>query len=255
MRTVISKNNPFAAGIYGFVWEKLRERPQGKHLDYGAFDGSILRRLIETQVIAEGTGVDLNKTSIMASAVDSRDTLSLLSINKGEPLPFEKSCFDSVSMIEVLEHVYDQQTLLKDINRVLRKGGVVIITVPKRHIFSVLDAGNFKFLFPRIHRFFYELFRSEEEYNKRYIQCEYGLFGDIEVEKMWHQHFSEDELRALLMECGFDIIEFDASGLFFRFIIPFYIVFPFMRKLTSKLCALDAVKFHSSSLCCVAAKQ
>lgn len=255
MRTVISERNPFGANLYGFLWEKLRERSKGKHLDYGAFDGSILRKLLETEVIAEGTGIDLNKTVITASANDNSDTFSLISITKGSPLPFENDSFDSVSMIEVLEHICDQKTILKDIHRVLKHKGILIITVPKKHIFSFLDAGNYKFIFPTLHRILYQVFYSKAEYNRRYIQCEYGLFGDIEVEKMWHQHFSEDELNALLMKSGFDVIEVDGSGLFFRFIIPFYIMIPFLRKITSKLCGLDAVKFHSSSLFCVATKK
>ena len=255
MRTVISEGNPFGASLWGFLWEKLRERPKGKHLDYGTFDGSILKQLIETKVIAEGTGIDVNKTALMAAANENSDMLSLIGITKGSSIPFENGYFDSVSMTEVLEHIYDQQTVLNDVHRVLKHEGILIVTVPKKHIFSFLDMGNYKFIFPKIHRILYQILYSKAEYNRRYIQCEYGLFGDIEVEKMWHQHFSEDELKALLMKCGFNVIEFDGSGLFFRLIIPFYIMLPFMRKITSKLCSLDAVKFHSSNLFCVAIKK
>lgn len=255
MRTVISDENPFGASLYGFLWEKLSERPKGKHLDYGTFDGSILRQLIETNVIVEGTGVDLNKTAIMTAGNGNSNTFRLMSITKGSPLPFDNDCFDSVSMIEVIEHIYDQQTVLKEIYRVLKDNGILIVTVPKRHILSFLDAGNYKFIFPNIHRIIYQLFSSKMEYDRRYIQCEYGLFGDVEVEKMWHQHFSEDELNELLTECGFDVVEFDGAGLFYRLILPFAILFPFLRPITSSLLHLDAARFDRANLFCAAIKK
>jgi SAM-dependent methyltransferase len=48
----------------------------------------------------------------------------------GERLPFEDAAFDHVLCTEVLEHVPDPETLLREIARVLRPGGSLVLTVP-----------------------------------------------------------------------------------------------------------------------------
>jgi len=48
----------------------------------------------------------------------------------GKRIPFNDSAFDNVLCIEVLEHTCDPQLLLSEINRVLRKNGAVLLTVP-----------------------------------------------------------------------------------------------------------------------------
>jgi ubiquinone/menaquinone biosynthesis C-methylase UbiE len=128
-------------------------------------------------------------------------------ITKGVKLPFDDHSFDSVSMLDVLEHIHEQEPILKECHRVLRVGGKLIITVPKKHVWSFLDIGNFKFRFPRVHKFYVCWRYSQAYYNERYANNVNGLFGDVEVEKMWHQHFKPDELKSLLSDSGFDDID------------------------------------------------
>ena len=47
-----------------------------------------------------------------------------------EKLPFKAGSFDCVFCGEVLEHVVDTERLLGEMKRVLRKGGILLITVP-----------------------------------------------------------------------------------------------------------------------------
>jgi len=48
-------------------------------------------------------------------------------------LPFAAATFDKIVLSEVLEHLDDDETGLRDVARVLKPGGVVAITVPCRH--------------------------------------------------------------------------------------------------------------------------
>ncbi|MDZ4715352.1 MAG: class I SAM-dependent methyltransferase [Cytophagales bacterium] len=48
------------------------------------------------------------------------------------PLPFKDSRFDSVVSFQVIEHIQDDMLFLKEIQRVLRPGGVALITTPNR---------------------------------------------------------------------------------------------------------------------------
>jgi SAM-dependent methyltransferase len=48
----------------------------------------------------------------------------------GKRLPFDDNSFDHVLCTEVLEHVVDSRAFLSDLQRVLRVGGTLILTVP-----------------------------------------------------------------------------------------------------------------------------
>jgi len=50
-----------------------------------------------------------------------------------EKLPFDNDFFDVVNMAEVLEHVENPDTALKEVHRVLRQGGGAYISVPNRY--------------------------------------------------------------------------------------------------------------------------
>jgi ubiquinone/menaquinone biosynthesis C-methylase UbiE len=45
-------------------------------------------------------------------------------------LPFEDATFDAVTMLAVLEHIEQEQQILREIHRVLVPGGKLILTVP-----------------------------------------------------------------------------------------------------------------------------
>lgn len=61
-------------------------------------------------------------------------------------LPFKDACFDSIVAFEVIEHVDNGTNLLKEIYRVLKKGGILILSSPNalllnkiRHLISSND--------------------------------------------------------------------------------------------------------------------
>ena len=95
---------------------------------------------------------------------------------------------------------------------------------------------------------------SSEFYDERYANNKSGLFGDIELEKMWHQHFSNEELKDLLEECGFGKVEFDGAGLFLRPLTLLACFFPFMKKVLTSLIIKDASCFEQSNLFATATK-
>lgn len=48
------------------------------------------------------------------------------------PLPFKDESFDYVVSFQVIEHIHDDKEFVKEIHRVLRKGGKFIVTTPNR---------------------------------------------------------------------------------------------------------------------------
>lgn len=253
MQTKISKNNPFGPDRYGFLWEALRPLSVEKHIDYGAYDGRVIRTLVDTGCVQHAVGVDVNKKVVSKNRHLMPDGVELHLVERGKPLPFEDDTFDSASLLDVLEHVADQEAVLSEIRRVLKPGGRLIVTVPGKHLFSFLDTGNFKFRFPQLHRFLYLMRHSEADYYLRYVDNPDGLIGDIEREKAWHEHFSPTKLRGLLALCGFQAISFDGSGFFARLILPLRLISPGMLgRMWERVLDVDARLFGRTNLFCMA---
>jgi len=45
-------------------------------------------------------------------------------------LPYDDDFFDAITFTEVIEHLEDHRKILKEINRVLKKDGILIVTTP-----------------------------------------------------------------------------------------------------------------------------
>ena len=63
----------------------------------------------------------------------------------GKNIPFENDFFDSIICTEVLEHVYEHQYLVDEMYRVLKKGGVGIITIPWSARFHYIPHDYFRY--------------------------------------------------------------------------------------------------------------
>lgn len=261
MKTNLSINNPFKNTLrlgQAFSWEIFSELKQsGKEIivmDYGAYDGKMLNQFVKDKIIDKAISVDLNKDIVESNKKYLASGHNLILIYKGEPLPFENETFDCITMIGVLEHVFDQTALLNELSRVLKKNGIFIVAVPGKHFFSFLDLGNWKFVFPRIHRLYIEWKFGKEYYYMHFIKCINGLIGDVEVEKKWHQHFSNKELSNLLCKSGFEVYNEDGFGFFFRLFHNIGYFLPFLKKPIEKLIFLDARLFSSAEIFVVSKK-
>ena len=255
MHTKINQDNPHGYDRWGFAWEHVPAEGAA-HLDFGCNDGAFLDTL-KHKGIGRLVGADISGSAI-EQGQRAFPKLELVRISEASKLPFADCAFDSATILDALEHVYEQRELLCELNRVLKDGGRLIVTVPGRHLFSFLDMGNFKFRFPRLHRWHYCRRHSRQEYEDRYVANAEGLVGDISARKLWHEHFGRGRLGRLLEEAGFEVIDFDGSGFFRR--VTFLASYPLrgirvIRRVLSRLENLDARLFESANLFCVAAKQ
>jgi len=62
---------------------------------------------------------------------DATRTLASAVVGDAHHLPFPDNAFDHIICSEVLEHIPDDATVLRDIVRVLRPGGTLVVTVPR----------------------------------------------------------------------------------------------------------------------------
>lgn len=64
-------------------------------------------------------------------SVKEREDRNIALINaEAEKLPFLEKSFDKVLSTEVIEHIKDDATALKEISRILKPGGVLVLSVP-----------------------------------------------------------------------------------------------------------------------------
>jgi SAM-dependent methyltransferase len=125
--------------------------------DQIASDNPLHQRLLKPYVIAdqwikgdllevgcgEGRGIDKMLPAIKSyAAIDKIESaIAQLQAKYPEekfvsghlpPLPYQDNSFDSVVSFQVIEHIQDDILFLKEILRVLRPGGVALVTTPNR---------------------------------------------------------------------------------------------------------------------------
>ena len=119
-------------------------QPDDTCLDVGCGDGRAAGVWVSVRG-ATYVGVDISPEATAQAAAVGLDARV---IDDASRLPFGDGAFDSVVCLEVLEHLFEPQHALREIRRVLKPGGTLILTVPNvaywRHAStcSASDAGT-----------------------------------------------------------------------------------------------------------------
>lgn len=110
--------------IFRFILDGFQV-PLGQLLDVGCFSGSLM---VEAQQAGwQVQGVDINRRY----ATFCREQLGFeVFLGFLEDANFPGGYFDAVTMIDVLEHLRDPLTTLREVRRILRPGGEVAVSVP-----------------------------------------------------------------------------------------------------------------------------
>ena len=173
-------------GLHEQIAAKVRGSvPAGSSiLDFGAGEGALSLRLRDLGY--EVTAVDLNREAFRATGVkfeqvDFDDRHALESF-----VERHDSAFDAVLGVEVIEHVQDQWTYVRQLIRMTRPGGIVVVTTPNTS--SWLS----RFLF-----FFTGQFSSFNEHGLTY--------GHINPISAW-------ELELILTRCGLTSVSLASAG-------------------------------------------
>jgi len=76
----------------------------------------------------DGFGIDISEVAIKKSR--KKYPKSRYCISDATELPLRENSFDCVICSEVIEHVEDSEKLLSEVRRILRNGGIFIVTTP-----------------------------------------------------------------------------------------------------------------------------
>ncbi len=170
--------------------------PLGRFLDFGCGRGGLIAGVSDGD--AEYHGVDISPQAIRDAQRDHPQYV-FHTMDESGRTPYADGFFDTVALVEVIEHVPNERQTLDEIVRILKPGGTLILTTPHRGLLTFLDLGNFKFIFPRLHRLIHVVvLRNRGYYEERFVRSnEVGLVGDIDVtsdRRAWHRHYRPEEI-------------------------------------------------------------
>ena len=115
-------------GILDAVIAKIRDfapRFSGDYLDVGSGNGELIDRVLREFAGVKPHACDY-RGDLLAIDGMSADVANL----NHDPLPYPDNSFDLVTCTEVIEHLEHYRAALREMARVLRPGGVLIITTP-----------------------------------------------------------------------------------------------------------------------------
>ena len=120
-----------APGIVKFI--KKKGLLKGDVLDYGCGAGHLLQQLLK-QPAVNFFGLDFSADSIEETKkrTAGRNNLKQLVLIDKLPAPFKNDQFNSITLIETIEHLQDEalHETMNELFRILKPGGKIFITTP-----------------------------------------------------------------------------------------------------------------------------
>lgn len=152
-------------------------------LDIGCSDGLLLSSFLKFGV--KGCGVDISKESVSYAPREIKSNIILLDIEK-EYLPFKDDTFDLITILEVLEHLHDHENILSEMHRVLKPGGLVLMSSPIES--KALGIAN---------KLLSKLSKVKEESNNLhdYELCNFAPHINVHPKKFWIRAFESKGFR------------------------------------------------------------
>src|SRR3989344_210525 len=185
--------------------ELFKGRKFGKVLDIGCGDG-YGSRVLE---YADYTGVDISPKA--------GRYLKKFFVSDCKKLPFKDNAFDTILMFEVIEHLTATEQVLKELKRVLKDGGRIIITTPNSRNFFV---------------WFYESVKKNSIVRK--------IFGRADIEGDQHEReYTIESLTKTLAKVGFKEVNVKDVGLGIGFLFSFLVYGRFSTPFSKKIIAID----------------
>jgi len=193
--------------FYFFDYRKLIEAKTAFHYldikdgdvicDIGCGSGEYSLKIMKKN--ATVYGVDINKKAVEITKIMT-DNKNNFFISDAEKLPFKSELFDKAILICTLEHLKDDEKALREINRILKKDGIFVLTVDS-------------FTYPYIEKHILEKHKKKDFVNN---------------------YYSMPQLKMKLENAGFNVLKSryllssGISSFFFKLgIINFWIIFVF----------------------------
>jgi ubiquinone/menaquinone biosynthesis C-methylase UbiE len=138
---------------------------------------------------AHVSGMDIDRSTIeKAKAKYNKNNISFTE-SRGENISANDHEFDLVASFETLEHLSDHASMLKEIKRVLKPGGLLIISTPDKKTYT--DGRGYK-----------NPFHVKELYHDEFDALLKSEFNHVEI---YNQQITHSSLIKSAMAAGLDI--------------------------------------------------
>lgn len=127
------------------IFENLNLSGREKILEVGCGRGFYLKTLITAWPDLQVTGLDLNEKYLAVAKKFLGNSKVKLARGDATKLPFKANSFDRIIATEILEHIPDDEKALEEMYRVLKPGGIAMITVPNKNYPFCWDPLNWIF--------------------------------------------------------------------------------------------------------------
>jgi len=175
-------------GDFSLKWPKLSgfipRQPGVSILDLGCGKGEIIGAIAKINVGASYIGLDVSRTAI-DYARQKYPNVKFEKIEDGEKFPLMDSSVDFIFSSEVIEHIYNTENAFREMSRVLRPGGEVLLTTPHHGLIKNLIL---------------VLFGFDKHFNPTSPHVRF---------------FSKKSLFSLLRQSGFEILKHGYYGRFY----------------------------------------
>lgn len=99
-------------------------------LDIGCGDGELLLRLESRYLMLWGVDIAESRISRLRKKLESKPHIHFKVEDANEKLGFADGTFDTITVVSMLEHVFNPYHLVKECHRLLCQGGTLIVQVP-----------------------------------------------------------------------------------------------------------------------------
>lgn len=106
-------------------------KPQ-KMLDIGCHSGKFTYEISKKIPKTKMYGIDISKEAIEYAKKNYKKIS--FKVARAEKLPFRNDAFDFITCLEVMEHIENPTLVLKEIKRVVKKSGQIIVLVPSESL-------------------------------------------------------------------------------------------------------------------------
>jgi SAM-dependent methyltransferase len=176
---------------FAYVWRQLRLRRGARLLDLGSPKdlATMLARhrgfeVVATDILHEA--VDLSRRYAESQRLDGRGPGRVWSeVQDGRALSYSDASFDAAYAVSVLEHIPDDgdSRALAQLVRVVRPGGIVVITVPydRRYRETFVPGRVYERTAANGEPVFFERHYDDETLRSRLLGAEYTEVADLSV--------------------------------------------------------------------------
>ncbi|MCS7093221.1 MAG: class I SAM-dependent methyltransferase [Patescibacteria group bacterium] len=173
-----------------YILEKVETLKPKKVLDAGCGRGFYLKALTYFPFIREIHGIDINDHYLkIANQITSDDSRVFVKKQSIQKTSYQDNYFDLIICSEVIEHLKDDVGALRELKRVLKDKGYLIITVPNE---------EFPFLWDPLNWILMKFFKIHVNKNTWWLA---GIWADHE------RLYSSNNLRKVVTQAGLEILE------------------------------------------------